>query len=105
MGLARRGRGAMRRRCSFIADESRRRDRPQPPSALRVAAERLRLRCRSSLTMNEHCALVAPSVVSYFMFDTDLGQVHSPPCKGGVSPPCKGGVDAPLAKWIRSEKK
>ena len=43
-------------------DESRRRDRPQPPSALRVAAERPRLRCRSSVTMNEHCALVAPRI-------------------------------------------
>jgi len=31
------------------------------------------------------------------VFDTDLGYVHSPPCKGGV--------DAPLAKWIRSEKR
>src|SRR5438093_8200844 len=62
MGLARRGRGAMRRRCSFIADESRRRDRPQPPSAQRVAAKRPRLRCRSSVTMNEHCFLVAPRI-------------------------------------------
>ena len=40
--------GAVRRRCSFIADELQRRCRPQPPLALRVRAERPRLRCRSS---------------------------------------------------------
>ncbi len=45
----RRGQGARRRRCRDIVDDELRRDRPQPPSAQKVAAGRPHLlRCSSS---------------------------------------------------------
>jgi len=52
MGLGRGDQGARRRRCRDIGDDERRRDRPQPPSARRVAAGRHRFLCRSFSTMS-----------------------------------------------------
>ena len=52
MGLVRRDQETRRRRCSNIGDDERHRDRPQPPSARRVAAGRHRFLCRSSSTMH-----------------------------------------------------
>ncbi len=52
MGLARGDQGARRRRCRDIDDDERHRDRPQPPSARRVATGRHRFLCRSSSTIH-----------------------------------------------------
>ena len=54
MGLARRDQGARRRRCGDIVDDEQRRDRPQPPCALRVPAAREHLLCWRSSTMPPH---------------------------------------------------
>jgi len=56
MGLARRDQGARRRRCRDIGDDERHRDRPQPPSARRVAAGRYRFLCSSSSAMHTDIA-------------------------------------------------
>jgi len=45
----------------YIVDDEQRRDRPRPPSALRVAAGRPRLLCRSSSTMRTGIAFVVAS--------------------------------------------
>jgi hypothetical protein len=44
-----------------IVDDEKRRDRPHPPSALRVAAGRPRLLCRSSSAMGRGISLVVSS--------------------------------------------
>jgi hypothetical protein len=44
-----------------IVDDEQRGDRPRPPSALRVAAGRPRLLCRSSSTMRRGIAVVVAS--------------------------------------------
>jgi len=101
MGLARRGQGARRRRCRDIGDDERHRDRPQPPSARRVAAGRHRFLCRSSSTMRSDIASLSLRELDAVALATNVTismkrgtqrTAESASAGASVARPCQAGI-------------